>query len=255
MANAWVWLRSLAFNLFFFGFTIAMLFTMWVFLVVPRRATQWIVGVWTRGVWCGLRHIVGLGYEVRGREHVPQGAVILASKHQSAWDTAAFYMLFADPCYVLKSELLAIPVWGWYARKSGMIGVDRRGGPRALRKMVSDCMAVLDAGRALIIFPEGTRTRPGQRRPYQPGIAALYLQAKAPVVPVAVNSGAFWGRRSFIKRPGTVVLEFLPPIGPGLSRDAFMAALEASIEGASDRLACEAAGTQRREPARPASGC
>ncbi|MSO92416.1 MAG: 1-acyl-sn-glycerol-3-phosphate acyltransferase [Rhodospirillales bacterium] len=233
-------LRSLAFNLFFFGLTTAMLFTMWVFLVLPRRATQWIVRVWTRGVWWGLRHIVGLDYEVRGREHIPPGAVLLASKHQSTWDTAVFYLLFDDPCYVLKSELFQIPVWGWYARKARMIGVDRKGRTRALRKMVQDCVAALDRGRALIIFPEGTRTAPGERRRYQPGIAAVYAQANAPVVPVAVNSGVFWGRRSFIKRPGTVVLEFLPPIAPGLSREDFMTALETSIEGASERLAREA---------------
>jgi len=212
---------------------------MWMFLVVPRRWTQWIVRVWTRGVWWGLRHIVGLDYEVRGREHVPPGPVLLASKHQSTWDTAVFYLLFDDPCYVIKKELFSIPIWGWYARKAGMIGVDRKGRTRALKKMVADCVAALAEGRALVIFPEGTRTAPGERRSYQPGIAAVYAQANTPVVPVAVNSGVFWGRRSFIKSPGVAVLEFLPPIPPGLSRDAFMSSLETSIESASARLAEE----------------
>lgn len=234
-----VWLRSLAFNLFFFGFTTVMLFTMWLFLVVPRRWTQWIVRVWTKGVWWGLRWIIGLDYEVRGRERIPPGPVILASKHQSAWDTAAFYLLFDDPCYVIKKELFSIPIWGWYARKAGMIGVDRRGRTRALKKMVEDCVAALAKGRTLIIFPEGTRTAPGERRPYQPGIAAVYAAANVPVVPVAVNSGLFWGRRSFAKTGGVVVLEFLPPIPPGRSREDFMAALATSIEDASARLAQE----------------
>src|SRR5690606_21388864 len=147
---------------------------------------------------------------------------IVAAKHQSAWDTMAFYWVLDDAAYVLKKELLSIPLYGWCARKARMIGVDRSGGAKALRAMVEQAQNCLAEGRPIVIFPEGTRTAPGRRSAYHPGIAALYTRLGVPVVPVALNSGLFWGRRSFIKQPGRIVVQFLPPIPPGLERRAFM---------------------------------
>jgi 1-acyl-sn-glycerol-3-phosphate acyltransferase len=143
---------------------------------------------------------------------------------------------------VLKKELLAIPFWGWCAAKSGSIGVDRSAGASALKAMVRDVEDELARGTPIVIFPEGTRTEPGKRGTYHPGIAALYARTKAPVVPVALNSGVFWGRREFLKRPGTMILEFLPPLPAGLDRRTFMAELERRIEQASDKLVAEARG-------------
>ena len=138
---------------------------------------------------------------------------------------------------MLKKELLSIPLFGWFLKRAGMIAVDRKGGASALRSMARQATETLESGRSILIFPEGTRVAPGQTRPYQPGVAALYTQQKVPVVPVALNSGLFWGRRAFFKKPGTIVVQILPPIPPGLDRKAFMRDLESRIEPASAALA------------------
>ncbi len=150
-------------------------------------------------------------------------------------------IVLGDAAYVLKRQLLWIPIYGWYLRKLDNLSVDRAGGASALRVMVEAGKRIIAQGRSIVIFPEGTRTVPGERRPYHPGIAALYTQLDVPVVPVALNSGLFWGRRAFLKRPGRIVLEFLPSIAPGLPRKVFMRELESRIETASERL-CATAG-------------
>ena len=159
------------------------------------------------------------------------------------------------PALVMKKELFKIPLYGWAARHAGMIGVDRRGGAGALKHMIRSAKSALKGGRSVVIFPQGTRTAPGTRRPYQVGVAALYRGLDRPVVPVAVNSGLFWGRRAFLKHPGTILIEVLPAIPTGLDRDAFMAELERQIETATDRLVAESrsrtpalARQQEREP-------
>jgi 1-acyl-sn-glycerol-3-phosphate acyltransferase len=207
---------------------------------------RWSARLWARGVMALLARLVGLRHQVRGSGHLPTGPVVLAAKHQSAWDTVIFYLLFDGPVYVLKKELLAIPIAGWYLRRVGMVGVDRRGGAPALKAMIAGVEAALADGRAVVIFPEGTRTAPGERRPYYPGVAALYTRLGAPVVPVALNSGLFWPRRAFLKRPGRIALEFLPPMAPGLGRRAFTAELERRIEYACARLAAAGPGATYR---------
>jgi 1-acyl-sn-glycerol-3-phosphate acyltransferase len=162
--------------------------------------------------------------------------VIIACKHQSSWETLAFTLLFDDIAIVLKRELLFIPVVGWAMARAGNIAVARGDGAAALRGMVRQAKAVIADGRRVVIFPEGTRVAPGDQRPYQIGTAALYRQLGVPVVPMALNSGLFWGRRKWVKGPGTITLEILPPIPPGLSRNAFMETLRERIEGATARL-------------------
>ena len=232
--------RSIAFNLFFLVFHFGLVVVMTMLLAFPRRLEQRVVRIWTHGLGLGLKAIVGLDIEIRGRENLGSGAAVYVSKHQSAWDTFVFYTLVDDPNYILKKELVDIPFWGWCATKCGAIGVDRDGGVGALKKMVRDTEDRLSKGRQVIIFPEGTRAEPGSQHPYHPGIAAIYAHTKAPVIPVALNSGLFWGRRSFIKYPGVVTIEILPAMPPGLKRRAFMADLERRIEGASDALLAEA---------------
>lgn len=233
-------LRSLLFNGLFFTWSTLIHLVCLPALLLPRRVTMvvgafWVrVGLWLLAVICGLRH------EVRGREHLPDGPCIVASKHQSAWDTLIWSQLLDDPSYVLKRELIWVPLFGWFLAKAGVVAVDRVGGAPSLRRLVRDAKTKVDQGRPLVIFPEGTRTPPGSRRPYHPGVAALYVQLGVPVVPVALNSGLYWGRRSFHKRPGRIVLEFLPPIPPGLPRKAFLDALHECIETASERLCREA---------------
>ena len=233
-------LRSLLFNLFFFIWTAGFLMSLWVLLPFPWRALYGAVGFWARSVRFVLRWVVGLDCEIRGRHHIPPGPAVFASKHQSAWETMAFLWLVDSPVYVLKKELMAIPFWGWYARKCGQVAVDRSAGAKALKDMVRGCRRALKSGRSVVIFPQGTRTAPGHERPYHPGVAALYAQCPAPVVPVALNSGLFWPRRNFRKYPGRIVLEFLPPLPPNLDRRQVMAELESRVESASANLAKEA---------------
>ncbi len=233
-------IRSAVFNAFFVVWTALVLLTYWPLRPFPRRYMRKTIRLWGIGVRVGLKWLVGLEFEIRGRQNIPPEPVIFAAKHQSAWDTAFFGLIVDKPAYILKEELLSIPLWGAYARRCGAIIVNRAGGASALKKMVRDSEAALDRGYTIILFPEGTRTAPGQVLPYQPGIAALYARSPAPVVPVALNSGLFWGRRGFVKRPGTIVVEFLPALPPGLDRRAFMAELESRIETATNRLAAEA---------------
>lgn len=200
-------------------------------LRVMRFGTFWSAGALRLLAWC-----VGLDHEVRGREHLPAGPAIIAMKHQSAWDTLAAPVIFRNPAIVIKRELLAIPLYGWYARKAGMIPIDRGSGAAALRSMIAASRRAVAAGRPVVIFPEGTRSAVGAHTAYQPGIGALYRQLDLPLVPVALNSGVFWGRRRFLKRPGRIVVQILPPIPPGGDRRAALAALESGIEEATARL-------------------
>lgn len=235
-------LRSFAFNILFYVWTAVIVVSCLPLLVMPRRTLFWTSRTWARVNLAMLASLCGLRYELRGLNNLPAGPCIVASKHQSAWDTMIFPMLFDAPCYVLKRELAWIPLFGWCAVRYGNIPIDRAGGAKALRALIRAARDRLNQGRAVVIFPEGTRVAPGQRRPHHPGTAALYVQLGVPVVPVAVNSGLFWGRRTFVKKPGRIVLEVLPPIPPGLPRKAFAATLEDRIESASARLLASAAG-------------
>jgi len=235
-----IWLRSLLFQVLFYAMTSIMAVVALPLLLMPgawmmRYGTAW--SAMTLGL---LRWCCGLGYEVRGREHLAQGAIIVAMKHQSAWDTLATPVIFDRPAIVMKRELGWIPFYGWYALKAGMIAIDRATGASALRAMVAASAGAVAERRPIIIFPEGTRTAVGAAPAYQPGVYALYRQLGLPMVPVAVNSGQFWGRRAFAKRPGTIVVEILPAIAPGGERRTVMATLERAIEDATARLVADA---------------
>ena len=232
--------RSLLFNLALWLWTGLLVIVALPLLALPRERMVALGRLWQQGVQGLLARLAGLTYEVRGRERVPDRPAVFAFKHQSAWETLVLNLLFADPAIVLKRELTRIPLFGWYLRHAGMIGIDRAGGARAVRTLIGDARAALGRGSSIVIFPEGTRAPVGERNPYHPGVAALYLQLDCAVVPVALNSGLFWRRRGFIKRPGRIVVEFLPPIAPGLERKAFMAELEQRLESATARLIAEA---------------
>jgi 1-acyl-sn-glycerol-3-phosphate acyltransferase len=231
--------RSLTFNLCLWLWTLLMLLAALPWLLLPPR---WLLAhsrVWMRGVQLLLSRIVGLEYEVRGREHA-NAVAIFAFKHQSAWETLAIHLLLDGAAIALKRELTRIPLFGWCLVHAGMIRIDREGGARALRRLIEDARAALARAAPIVIFPEGTRLPPGERRPYHPGVVALYKHLDCRVVPVALNSGVFWARRSFVKHPGRIVVEFLPPIEPGLERKEFMAELERRLETATARLVDQA---------------
>lgn len=239
-----IWLRSLLFQLAFGLWTTALGIAFLPLLLAPPLWMMRLGTFWSAGTLWLLRCCVGLDYEVRGREHLPPGPALIAMKHQSAWDTFAAPVIFRNPAMVMKRELGWIPFYGWYALKAGMIPVDRSAGASALKKMVAAAERSLAQGRPIVIFPEGTRTAVGERRAYQPGVAALYRQLGVPLVPVAVNSGLFWTRRSVLRRPGHIVVDILPAIPPGRDRRLVMAELENRIEAATARLV-ESASTRR----------
>jgi 1-acyl-sn-glycerol-3-phosphate acyltransferase len=235
-----IWARSLAFNFAFLAWTVIVGTIGLPFLIAPRAATMQFGRFWARIVLVLLRVIVGLDHEIRGLDRVPRGACIVAMKHQSAWDTLIPLVLFRDHAAVVKRELLLLPLYGWYAARAGSISVDRKAGSGALRRLVAAARPAAVEGRPILIFPEGTRVAPGARLPYLPGVAALYQALELPLIPAAVNSGYFWGRRSFVKRPGRLILEFLEPIPPGWPRRRVMAELEQRIETATAALVGEA---------------
>ncbi|MGF1456617.1 MAG: lysophospholipid acyltransferase family protein, partial [Alphaproteobacteria bacterium] len=204
---------------------------------LPRRVAAAPATLWRRLVLWGFRHFIGVRVIVRGLERIPPGPVLIAVKHQAMWDTIKVFDLVPDPTVVMKRELLKVPFYGWYGRKLEMIGIERDAKASALRALLKDASRAIAQGRPIVIFPEGTRTQPGERIPYKPGVAALYRSLGVTCVPVALNSGLCWPARGFAFRPGTITIEVQEPIPPGLGRDRFLNDLTDQIEVASSRLA------------------
>jgi len=240
--------RSLLFNVLFFVTTTLFVVIGSPFLFTPRSWAMAALKVHARFELFLLRVIVGTKIEVRGRENIPEGACLVASKHQSAWETFALIPIFRDPALLMKRELFWIPFHGWFSYKFQMIPVDRDKGPAALRRMLREARKRIDDGREIIIFPEGTRRPPGAPPDYKTGIVLLYDALGVPCLPVALNSGLFWPRRTVLRRPGTIVVEILPPIPPGLPKAEFLRRLETVIEGASNRLLPRLASRNRPAP-------
>jgi 1-acyl-sn-glycerol-3-phosphate acyltransferase len=236
-------IRSAIFFVYFVIVSVAMHLGALPTLVMPRRAIVRVSQGWSAVVLWGLKHIAGLTYEVRGE--IPRGPVLVAAKHMSMWDTVALFLLLDDTAMVVKRELLAIPFYGWYIKRSGVIAIDRAAAASALRQMAVEAHALAAKGRPIVIFPEGTRKKPGATPDYKPGVAGLYAQLALPCVPVALNSGLFWS--GFRKRPGTIVIEFLPAIPAGLKRAEFMRELQTRIETATDGLLTEGYNTLKNK--------
>ena len=235
-----LFLRSLVFNVVFYATLVLWQIAVLPLLLLPRRAFMRSAQIWARFIFTLHHWIVGTKVEVRGREKIPAGGLLIAAKHQSLWETFALLPLFDDFTFVLKRELIWIPVFGWYCRKTRQIEVNRAAGALALTDMNRRAReAVAGEGRQLIIFPEGTRRPAGAPPAYKFGVAHLYETLGVPCLPVALNSGLFWGRREFLRRPGTIVVEILDPIQPGLPRDAFFELLQKRLEATSSRLHAE----------------
>ncbi|WP_321343874.1 lysophospholipid acyltransferase family protein [Breoghania sp.] len=241
-------LRSALFNLAFYLYIAVAVFAYLPAFLLPRRVGWPLVVLWARASLWMLRVIAGIKIEVRGRENIPEGGFIVASKHQSAWETFALLTLFPDPTYVLKRELTWLPLFGWYTLKMKMIPVNRGKRSVALLALTNSAREAIDENRQILIFPEGTRRPAGAEPNYKYGIVHLYRELNCPVLPVALNSGLFWPRRTFLRFPGTVVINILPPIQPGLKTDAFIAALKGPLEDATDDLLLEAADAKAPPP-------
>jgi 1-acyl-sn-glycerol-3-phosphate acyltransferase len=237
--------RSLLFNFLFYLTTTLYVVLGSPLLFAPRRWAMAALANHARFELWLLKTIAGTKLDVRGREKLPDGPCIVAAKHQSAWETFALIPLFRDPAYLMKRELFWIPFHGWFSYKFAMIPVDRDKGPAALRRMLREAKKRIADGREIIIFPEGTRRAPGAPPDYKTGIVLLYEALGVPCVPLALNSGLFWPRRSLERRHGTIVVEFLDPIPPGLPKDEFIKRLVDAVETASARLLAEARAEER----------
>jgi 1-acyl-sn-glycerol-3-phosphate acyltransferase len=234
-----IWLRSLVFNVLFYVNLALFLVLGAEFVLAPRKTAVRALQAWARTSIVLLRVICGIDMEVRGRNNIPKGAVLVASKHQSLWETFAILPLLDDPAMVLKRELSFIPLFGWFIFKFRMIRVARNAGPSALKRLIADGIKAARMGRQIVIFPEGTRKPPDAPPDYKPGAIGLYLSLGLPCVPVALNSGLYWPRREFLRYPGTVIIEFLPAIPAGLPRSEFSRRLQHHIEEATRRLVAE----------------
>lgn len=238
--------RSIVFNIAFYLNT-----AMWLVIALPTFLMPYwgIVGIariWGKvNLWL-LRVIVNVKVEIRGRDKISPGPLLVASKHQSAWETFALVTLFPNPVFILKRELQWIPIFGWFTIKGRMVPVDRGGGAAALRAMTERARYELTQNRQLIIFPEGTRRPAGAEPRYKFGVKHLYAGAGVPCLPIALNSGLFWPRRTLRRYPGTVIVEILDVIPAGLSQDEFFTRLQDQIETATAKLIEEG----RREMAR-----
>lgn len=228
-------LRSYVFLLLFSVWTAAVCIVCTPLLLGPTRWTLAMFRVWARVLFLILR-FCGVRVEIRGREHVPTGAAIVAPKHQSMFDVFAQFAWLPGSVFVMKKELKLIPWFGWYAAKAGAIDIDRGGHAKALKGMVRRATALFAKGRQVVIFPEGHRYPPGVAGTYKPGVAALYRELEVPVYPVATNSGMHWSAKGMRLTPGLIVFEYLEPIPPGLKRAEFMRMLEDRIESASNGL-------------------
>lgn len=235
-------IRSLVFAICFYSTTTVMAFLLLPTLLMPMEPARACYRVWSRITWVMISGILGIRYKVEFAEgaSLPKGATLIACKHQSAWETILSERFIHNPAFVMKKELTKIPLFGAYLVRSGQISVDRSAGPKALRGMIALARQRAEEGRSLVIYPQGTRVAPGEHKPYQSGIAALYRGLGIPVVPIALNSGLFWPRNSFMKRPGTITIRVLPPIEPGLDKPEFMRVLEERIETASNALESDA---------------
>jgi 1-acyl-sn-glycerol-3-phosphate acyltransferase len=238
--------RSVLFNILFYLNLLVLLIAAIPTLLMPSRAIIEMAKLWGRTSLWLLRVICGITVEFRGVEKIPPGPLIVAAKHQSTWETFALLSLFRHPIFIIKRELTWIPLFGWFTLKGRMISVDRGSGSQALTAMTVRARDVIRGGRQLFIFPEGTRRPAGAEPKYKFGVAHLYDVVGVPCVPVALNSGLFWRRRSFLRLPGTIVVEFLDPIQPGLDKQAFFTLLQDQIESATARLVAEGERELRR---------
>lgn len=236
-----VFLRSLTFHIIFYAMNIILCFAMLWVLILPRRmAFNVIFTVYFRPIYWLERRILGLDFMVEGQENLPQsGSYIIAMKHQSAYETLKLFHLFGDIRIILKKELLYLPLWGWYATKFGMIGVDRGAKGRAMHSILDNAKPVIEAGVPILIYPQGTRVRIGQtvqEKPYKQGAIRLYEHFNIPIIPVAVNSGKFWPRRAFLIRGGIVRFKILPAIPPGQDSAEVFESMQSVIEAESEKL-------------------
>ena len=241
-----IFLRSLLFNLLFYPNFVFWLLVALPTLLMPRKALMRVANWWAQTNILLMRVICNIKVEYRGVEKIPKGPLIVAAKHQSMWETISLLQFFDAPFFVLKRELLRIPLFGQYLIKANMVAIDRSSGRQALLKLIKRAGEEVRRGRQFLIFPEGTRRPAGAPPDYKAGVSLIYADCGVQCLPVALNSGLFWPRRAFLRYPGTLVVEFLDPLPPGLPRTEFLARIQAVIEESTDRLVAAGQAEQAR---------
>ncbi len=240
------YIRSLLYNLSFFGLTGIACFLCLPALLLPRKLAMGVVAGFVHTNAFLEKYILGLTYELRGIENLPKnGAFIIAAKHQSAFETMKLHIIFKDPAVILKQELLNIPIWGWYLAKSDVIAIDRSSKKAAVKSIQDGALRMKEQGRPIVIFPQGTRVAIGTtsaQKPYKIGVVRVQETTELPIIPMAMNAGVFWPRNAFWKSSGTVIFEFLPQIPAGMESAALLKKLEHDIEDKSNQLMKEALG-------------
>jgi 1-acyl-sn-glycerol-3-phosphate acyltransferase len=246
-------IRSVLFNLaFYISLIIQMILFLPLTLLLPRKKAWIVPKFWARSNLFLQKYIAGTDFVVEGAENLPEGAYICAPKHQSFWDVYAFLSYIPDPVYILKRDLMRIPLFGWYLKKMKMIPVDRGTGIKALHSISGGTQEAIADGRQIMIYPEGTRRAPGAPPAYKYGIVHLYMNLGLPVVPIAHNAGRYWPRRKFMRYPGTVRCRILPPIEPGLDKETFLQRLIEATETACDEFLVQAS-QDKNPPPMPAT--
>ena len=235
-------LRALLMMVALYVSLIAFMLVGLIALVLPRPVMTLLARTWGHYFIVLCRIVGGIRVEFRGRHHIPKGPLLVAAKHQSLWETFMLLGLFDDPCFILKRELAFIPLFGWFIHKMRNVPINRKDGARALVKLTraADREIHADGGRQILVFPEGTRRAPGAEPAYKFGIAKLYEGLNVPCLPIGLNSGVYWPRRSLRLKPGTIIVDILPPIMPGLERNVFFARVQEAIETSSNKLLAEA---------------
>lgn len=230
------YIKSFIFNIYFFLISFGCALFGLLFLLGSRRTAFLVPKVWERLLSFGARWLLDLNYRVEGLENLPQGPCILASKHQSAWETFTFCGIFPGAVFIAKQELRYLPLMNFHFDKQKTIFVKRKLGALAREDMIRQAKERIADGDRIVIYPEGTRHAPGSKTKYKQGIAGLYKELNVPVIPIALNSGVYWPRRGFLKKQGTITVSVLPPIHPGLDAETFMETLQSAIETKSKEL-------------------
>jgi 1-acyl-sn-glycerol-3-phosphate acyltransferase len=241
-----IFLRSLVFNVLFYTVFVVLAIMALPAFLMPPRALLTVAEWWAKATIFLMRVVCNIEVEFRGADKIPEGPLVVVSKHQSFWETFALLQFFERPIFILKRQLMNIPVFGQFLMKTGMIAIDRTAGVKALLDMTRRARDAVRAGRQLVIFPEGTRRAPGAPADYKTGFAQIYAACGVPCLPVALNSGLFWPRRTFMRYPGTLVVEFLDPLPPGVAKDEFISRVQTAIEDTTARIVEEGRQEQER---------
>lgn len=228
--------RSLLFYLLLGVWTIFMGIVCLPILILPPENLKKPSHLWIKGIFFLLRNICNITHEIQGEENIPSYSILVASKHQSAFETLALYYYLPQPIFIHKKQLFLIPIFGQYLKKTNMISIDRKGGASTIRLMLKKAKKKINMGFSIIIFPEGTRKKPGEKPDYKSGFIAIYKELGTEILPIAVNSGKFWPKDTFIKSPGHIIIKILPLIKANLKRKDVLIEVKEKIERATNLI-------------------